>query len=96
VGRCSGIAGQPQQRRDVRCVLRAQFARVGVGAQIVVAFGQTEPALIEFADHRGGVADVDRRGECEAGIDAERVQAREHCGNIARGRNVIDRRELRL
>jgi hypothetical protein len=68
--------GERQHLGDVRLVGLAQVGELSVLLQVVVAIGQPQPALVEHADHLGGVLEVLLRAEAEERRRAAEVQAR--------------------
>ena len=75
----------PQQLEHllyVRNVLLAEFHGLGIVLEVVVAIGQTQPALIHFADDLAGILEVRTRAEAEHDVRTFPVQASSFLGQI--------------
>jgi len=88
-----GVADQPQHALDVVAVLRAQRARPGIVAGVVIGLAQAELAGAEL---RRGAVDVIGIG---VGVEREhqrtdpRVELGEHAGELRGVAERVDRRE---
>ena len=83
-GRISGgDAGQLQHPGDMGDIFFAGFDGFGVGAEVVVFFGQAEPALVGLSDYGVRILGILAGGEIEEHVDAYVVQPGDFLGEVA-------------
>ena len=96
VGVGMGIAGHGQHPRDVIEIEPAQLLRLAVIAKVVLAVRQPQAALVDAADHVGGVPGVLPGSETEKRAGAGTVELGHAAGQRARSVDPVDGLQLPL
>ena len=78
----------------VRGVGDAQRLRLGIGAEVEVTLGQTEPALIDLADHLAAFLRIDFGVQRERSVDATRREPGELLAQVFARLDPVDAREI--